>query len=307
MPKTKRTPPHSPQVQIAPEPVLPSATTSKEGPICGVTVRSKMGQGPSGVSSAKTELDEIKCMLHTLIEEQAQKFGKLTNEIVDLKRQNAELQKTNTEIHNWMEFSSKVFEDVQIKLETLERQRKDDREYINVLEQKIKDLDITSRNSILELRNIPANEKESSVDLIKTVCTVGNAIGVEILECNLRDVYRIPSKPGTPKTIVVDFASVQKKDSFLIASKSFNKAKSNDGKLNTKMLGIAGDQLPVYIAEYLPPSMKKLFYFARQFAIQNGYQYCWTVNGKIFLRKDNGSELFRILSEKCFKKLPVKI
>lgn len=191
-------------------------------------------------------------------------------------------------------------------METLEKQRKEDREYIYTLGQKIKDLAIISRNSIVELRNIPVKEKESAIDLIKTVSTVGSCIGVEISQCDIRDSYRIPSKRGTPKTIVVDFTSVHKKDSFLLATKTFNKSKPHDGKLNTKLLGIAGEQLPIYVAEYLPPTMKKLFFLARQFAMRNGFQYCWLVNGKLFLRKENGSELFRILSEMCFKKLSFK-
>lgn len=305
MPKTRRSPPPNAHVKNSSEHDLASTSVSKEALLGGVTVRSKR-QCLDDANPAKTELGEIKCMLQSIIQDQEQKFSKLTEEIADLKRQNIEIQRTSTEIQSWMEFSNKMYEEVRNKIDTLEKQRKEDREYIYTLEQKIKDLEITSRNSILELRNIPAKEKESSTDLITTLSTIGSTIGVPISQCDIRDTYRIPSKPGTPKTIVVDFASVQKKDSFLLATKSFNKTKPHDGKLNTKILSIGGEQLPIYIAEYLPPTMKKLFYLARQFATQKGFQFCWTVNGKIFLRKETGGELFRIFSENCFKKLSAK-
>lgn len=44
------------------------------------------------------------------------------------------------------------------KIDTLGKQREDDLEYMNALKQKVKDLQITSRPSILELRNVPAKD-----------------------------------------------------------------------------------------------------------------------------------------------------
>lgn len=75
-------------------------------------MRSKK-QGPEDADPEKTKLGEIKCMLQTIIQDQEQKFSKLTKEIEDLKRQNTEIQKTNMEIQNWMEFSSRMYEEVQ--------------------------------------------------------------------------------------------------------------------------------------------------------------------------------------------------
>lgn len=305
MPRTKRTPPSTPNVNTTTEPCLASIATSIEAQT-GVTIRSRRPQLNDDAIPPKGELDEIKSMLQTIIQNQEQKFSQVTKEIADLKRQNSEIQKTNIDIQNWMEFSNIAYEEIKTKITSLEKQRKDDLVYISVLEQKVKDLEITSRPSILELRNIPGKDKETANDLISIVCSISSIIGAEISQSDLRDTYRIPSKPNTPKTIIADFTSVQKRDSFLIAAKNFNKAKSPDSKLNSEVVGFPGKKLPVYISEYLPPSMKKLFYLARQFSQQNDYHYCWTANGKIFLRKENGGECFRILSEKCFTKLPVK-
>lgn len=79
---------------------------------------------------------------------------------------------------------------------------------------------MTSLISLLELRNIPAKEKESLNDLMTTVKKNCWQNYVDITQSDLRDTYTIPSKPGRPKTIVVDFASVHKKDSVLFNDKN---------------------------------------------------------------------------------------
>lgn len=110
--------------------------------------------------------------------------------------------------------------------------------------------------------------------------------------------YIKKSQNCTLKTIVTDFAYLQKRDAFLIAAKSYNKAKPPNSKLNTEIMGFPGKRMPIYIAEYLPPSMKKLFILlGSQFAMQNDYQYCWTTNGKLFLAKENSMAFSCILSE----------
>lgn len=148
-------------------------------------------------------------MLQTIIQNQEQKFYNLTKEISNFKLQNLKIQRTNTDIHNWVEFSTSMYEEMRTKIDTREKHRKDDLEYISAQEQKV----IVLRNSILELRNIPAQDRKTTNDLISTMCSVGSTIGVKISYTELRDTYRIPSKPGTHK---IDFASVQKRDSFLL-------------------------------------------------------------------------------------------
>ena len=43
--------------------------------------------------------------------------------------------------------------------------------------------------------------------------------------------------------------------------------------------------------------MKRLFSMAKQNKIEHHYKYLWTRNGRIFMRKDDTSQIYRIDNE----------
>lgn len=90
------------------------------------------------------------------------------------------------------------------------------------------------------------------------------------------------------------------------AARNFNKSKLNSDKLHTEHLGIPGQRLPVFVAEYLPPSARKLFYQARVFAKENKFQYCWYKGGRIFLRREKSQPHYLIKSEQCLNNLKLQ-
>lgn len=240
--------------------------------------------------------------------DQTDLIAKLSSDIGEIKKQNnliqasnAEICKTNAGIVQSLEFFNKQFEDLKREVETLRKERRDQQIYIENLEHKIIDLQRKSRSSGIELRNIPQEATESSTNLIKTVCNIGSVVGVRIAETDLRDIYRLPGKANTstaPRPIVAEFSTVQTKQSLISAVRLYNKGRGKDDKLNTSVMGIAGDRRPVYIAEHLPPSTKKLFYLAREFASKNAYKFCWISNGNIYLRKFEGDKQILVSSEK---------
>lgn len=252
-------------------------------------------QRPEEFTSPKSDSDEeVKVMLKSVMKD-----------LKEVKTQNSDIIQSNSEIKAGMEFVNKMYEDMKLRIETLEKLREKDREYIHRLEDKLKDIELASRSSALEIRNIPGSSKETCNDLMSTVCNIGKVLGSVVVPSDFRDTYRLPTK-GSVKPIVVEFSSVHKRDDFLSSAKRYNKNKELDDKLNTKILGISDVANPVFIAEYLSPSLKKLFYLSKQFAKNNDYKYCWAVNGRIYLRKETGSELFRILSERSLLSLPQK-
>uniref|UniRef100_A0A2H1W117 SFRICE_025839 n=1 Tax=Spodoptera frugiperda TaxID=7108 RepID=A0A2H1W117_SPOFR len=89
--------------------------------------------------------------------------------------------------------------------------------------------------------------------------------------------------------------------------RDFNKTHPNDDRLNTKCIGLPGDRRPVYVAEYLPATSRKLFYEAREFAKQKGYKFCWTANGNIFLRKTEGVKQVLVKSVETLRNLQLDI
>lgn len=248
--------------------------------------------------------------------EQTTLMSKLLSEVAQIKTQNTQIQATNTEIRKSNEeieksmyFMNQQFEDMRNEVEDLRKEKQEQQKYIASLEQKITDLQHKSRSSGLELRNIPQENTETHTSLIKTVCSLGKAVGVQIPESDLRDIYRLPGKSSatdTPRPIIAEFTRVQTKQTLLSAVRSFNKDKGKDGKLNTSLIGLPGKHLPVYVAEQLPASTKKLFYQSREFAKKYKYTYCWISNANIFLRKQEGDKQILITTEKNLQDLENK-
>ena len=298
--------------QTQSEPDITSAVTVSEY----VTSRNKRprieNSQPSGDSPNQHE-HQVTGFCKKL-EEQTSLMAKLVADVREIKAQNVKIQesnaeicKTNTEIERSMSFMNKNFEELRKEVEELKKERLEQRCYIETLEKKIADLKFKSRSAGIEIRNIPQTDTENSSDLVKTVCSIGKLVGVPISEPELRDTYRLPGKPtsaATTRPIIAEFSCVQTKQKILSAVRTYNnKSKLKDNKLNTELIGIAGKRQPVYVAEQLPASSKKLFYMAREFAKNNQYAFCWINNGNIFLRKKTGDNQLLINSEKSLQGL----
>lgn len=249
-----------------------------------------------------------------MLESQTTLIQKLLQDIIEIKAQNADIQnsnfqicKTNVEIEKSMQLFNEKFEEMKNEVENLKKERKEQRSYIETLENKLRDLQYKTRSSCVEIRSIPLLENETTEKLSNTVCSIGQLVGIPISKSEIRDVYRQPGKPSlTSRPIVAEFATVHTKQNLLMAIRSYNKTKtSKEDKLNTESIGVPGKRQAVYIEERLSTSSKKLFYLARQFAKENHYSFCWTSNGNIFLRKQVGDKQILISSEKCIQDLNV--
>lgn len=149
-------------------------------------------------------------------------------------------------------------------------------------------------------------EKETKSDLYNMVNKIYNAMGIEYSLPNLRDVYRLPSKASISySTVVTDFSNTLIKDKFLRAVKAYNKDHA-EKQLNTYHLGLEGAENPIYISDHLTPKAKRLLFLARDYAKTENYSYCWSTNGKVFLRKKEGVPLIVIKSEDTLQELKEK-
>lgn len=190
-------------------------------------------------------------------------------------------------------------------MEKLEVERNDQLTYIQILEEKVEELDRNNKSSSLEIRNIPITNTESKDSLRNIIATVGKSLKVSIQNSDIKDVYRLNSKTKKDKPIIVDFTTVLMKELILQASKKYNKT-YRDNKLNTTNLHLPGPANTIYISENLTINTKRLFYLARDFAKTNQYAYCWTSKGKVYLRERDGGPFVRIDSSHMLDKLKVK-
>ena len=247
---------------------------------------------------------EFDSKLNDMCTKQNTLVSKLSTEILELKTQTCKLQESNDEIAISMNFINKQYEEIKSGLDNLKKERQEQRKCLENLEKKVQDLTLKSRSSSIEVRNIPLKDKETSVDLTDTVCKIGDTVGISISPTDLRDIYRLPGKPGSTRPIVAEFHTVQMKLNTLSSVRNFNNnKKSVENKLNTELINIAGKRQAVYVADYLPASSRKLFHTSREFAKQNGFEYCWSSNGNIFLRKRQGDKQILISSEQCLSDL----
>ncbi|KAF9412467.1 hypothetical protein HW555_009037 [Spodoptera exigua] len=144
---------------------------------------------------------------------------------------------------------------------------------------------------------IPKTEqRETSGDLINSIQKLGKILNIDIETSGIRDIYRVNTKTDNNKPIIVEFVSKLTKENIITAVKKFNSENRNN-KLNTTHLQIKGPQNPIYVAETLTASARKLFYLSREFAKEHNYSFCWVANGRIFLRKAEGQKSTRVDSE----------
>lgn len=241
--------------------------------------------------------------LKKFTDDQSSCLSKLGSEIAELKLQNLEIQKSNNEITKSAMFISKQYDDMARQVAVLQKENQAYRNNVNNLEMKVLDLQQLSRSSCVEIRNIPTTEKETPLDLTTVITKIGATVNVTLNNSQLRDIYRLPGKPGTVRPIIAEFTNVQIKNKLITSARDFNKAHPNEGRLNTQCIGLSGERRPVYVAEYLPVSSRKLFYTAREFAKQKQFKFCWTANGNIFLRKIEGAKQILIRSEQTLRDL----
>lgn len=259
----------------------------------------------------KQEIEEMLATWHVthsntitqMMEKQNTLLNKLVTEVSELKSQNSGIQKSFLEVEKSISFISSQYEDITRKVDNWEKERTQLTEFVKTLDYKTNDLQQCSRSASVEIRNVPAKEKESYDDLLTTVTNIGATIGKQLSSQDMRDLRRIPGKPGLIKPIVVEFAHVQTKQLFLDASRTYNKKRPNPDKLNTEHLRIPGERKPIYISEYLTGQTKKLFFITREFAKANSYDFCWTSNGYIYLRKAPGARQVLVKSEQTLKDL----
>lgn len=150
------------------------------------------------------------------------------------------------------------------------------------LEQQLDDADQYSRINCLEINGIPESNQEDVTEVVKTI---GSVLGVDVNAEDIDACHRLgPKNEGKRRGIIVKFVRRQLKEEMLRK----RKIKRN---LNTSDIGMAsGPADVVYINESLSPARRKVLNAARLLRKEQNYSFVWVKNGKIFLRKAEGSK-----------------
>ncbi|KAL0840778.1 hypothetical protein ABMA28_015961 [Loxostege sticticalis] len=244
--------------------------------------------------------------LHTEFENFERKielmFNKLSttkdNEISKISQTLTDIQNTNQNIEASIAFLVSQNEDLKKKVDSLEIQNKKDKEYITILEDKLEEVQRSSRKSSVEIKNVPKNPNETNETLINYVCTLASKIDINMTSSDIGDIYRLKSnKPGkNNSSIVVETRATLLKQEFIKKSKLFNI--KNKEKLRAKHLGFkTNEETPIYVSEHLTIKGSRLFFLARDLAKTKNYKFCWTSFGRVYVRKSEDSRIIAITNE----------
>lgn len=266
-----------------------------EGALNNITLRQeKRKRGDVLEEEMKSFMVEMRKMLTLATDAQNQKFTLLHSVIEDIKKQNAEITKA-------LDFMSMKYEEYKLKMDKNEEERKTQISYIKALETRVEQLERNARQSCIEIRNVPRNTSENKEHLINILKNIGTAIKSDILDSDIKDIFRYNAKSSPKLPITVEFTSVVRKEAFLESMRQYKRI--NKTVLSTSQAKVDDRIEPIYISESLTPQNKKIYAMARKFSMENSYKFCWTTHGNIYLRKEEGSKAVRVFNEEDLNKL----
>ncbi|CAB3253562.1 unnamed protein product [Arctia plantaginis] len=273
----------------------------------GLTQRSKRRCPSSEYEKKSDDLadfkQEIKDMIHGMICQQNARLDQLETHMLEIKTINTKIDETNKEIERSMSYVTDQLTCLDTKITKLEAERNFTNNRIVILEEKLESFNKSFLKTSVEIRNVPKSQNETSKILYDALLQLSKHVEANITLSDIRDVTRQPSKKETPRSsLTVEFTNTLVKSRFLTTIKEYNKRNPSQ-KVNSSLMGIGAATAPIYIAEQLTTNSKRLFYLARIWAKANQYNFCWTNNGRVMLKKNPDSTTIIIKSESQMKGL----
>lgn len=261
----------------------------------------------SSVADYPTGNDELKELMLQFMSAQTarlENYDKLSSRldvlekhILEIKNSTVKIESTNQDIEKSVNFMSDQVTYLESKIACMDKERSQLVSQFSSMQNKLDNLDRQSLRTTIEIRNVPKQEREDKKSLFKLIHNLSKTINLELSNYDIRDVSRQLSKRDSKVSALnIEFSNTMIKYSFLQAAKDYNR-KFPATKLNSTNLGLLGETIPIFIAEQLTPATKQLFYNTRLFAKQHSYDYSWTSEGRVLLRKNSSAPYIVVKSE----------
>lgn len=174
-------------------------------------------------------------------------------------------------------------------------QSNDLEEQIDQLKQELQEREQDLLSNDLEIAGIPEAPGEGITHIVLTVAT---KLGVQLEERDIVDARRVGASrtlvegglAPRPRPIAVRLTRRSSRDALL------KSARVRRG-VTTADMGIAGPPCKFYVNERLTKLNRQLFQRVREIAGHVKWRFVWTRDGKILVKKENGSTRHRIRSE----------
>lgn len=300
---TRTPPPNLPLPRLAPhlsnsEPDLQN--NAHENSPDHITQRNNKKRRFSGeeVNELSAFKSELMAMMSGFMASQNTRLDTLESHIKEVKTQNVSIHTTNQDIERAMTVMTGDIKTIESKISSLERERKSFSEDLAIIGEKIQDIEKSAIKTSIEIRNVPKKNKESKEDLFGYAVKLCQELSCSTRQADIRDVYRLPSKRENKNaSVVIEMNNTLCKSRLLKSIKTFN-TQNPTNNLNTGHLGMTGaPQEGIFASEHLTPQTKRLLFLAREFKKTAGYQYVWTTNGRVYLRKKEGAQYILIKNE----------
>lgn len=155
----------------------------------------------------------------------------------------------------------------------------------------------------IEIHGVPTSKSENLLNIVENI---SQKVGFQIQKDDIDFIQRVrPWPTTTPKVvststtttnIIVRLLRRDCKDALLTAARRHR-------TLTTADICLPGVASRIFLNDHLTPSNKLLLKKARDLKTTNHFQYLWTKNCNLFLRKNDGSPVMRISSEADLKKI----
>lgn len=237
---------------------------------------------------------EIRDMLKSFTQSQNNRLDSIEHQIVDLKSQ---VTSTSQGVEKSLNVLSEKINILELSIQGFDEQRKDIELKISYVEEKLDNIEKNNKKTSIDIRNVPKTLNENKEVLFSYIQTLSESLKLDLSLLDIKDVYRVPSKVENKySTIVAEFSNTLTKSKILKAANIYNKSNPTS-PLSTSHIGITGDTTRIYPSESLTSKSKRLFFLARSFAKSNDYKYCWTSNGNVLLRKQDGTNCIVVKNE----------
>ncbi|KAJ0169206.1 hypothetical protein K1T71_015301 [Dendrolimus kikuchii] len=256
------------------------------------------------VHVSKTDFDVFK---NEMKEMMSSMFLSQQKELRNISSTQKEIQKTNIVIENSIANLSLQQDEFKKKINILEGQIKEDRKKMFILEERMEEIQRSSRKSNFEIRNVPKQNIETKENLIEMTITLSKTVGGSLSKNDIKDIYRVKAKSDKSKNtpIIVETSTCTSKMDLLKLCKTFNIR--NKSKLRAIHLGLRRDEdTPIFVAEQLTIKGSRLHFLARDLAKSKQYKFCWTSFGKVYVRKDENSPIILLNTEAQIQELMQK-
>lgn len=191
----------------------------------------------------------------------------------------------------------KALNDLQTnKLKTLQSNSADLEKKSNSEAIKLDAIDQYSRRQNLEIHGVPIIENEDVIDI---VCKISKLVGVKVEKKDISTAHRMPPKRRAkvvdPPAIIARFINRNLRNEIYNRRVVAKHVTDNDFPVQ--------GMKKLFINENLTQARKWLLWRTKQTAKARDFTFIWTMNGKIYVRKDDESVSIIIQCENDLDKL----